>query len=200
MDRTESVSPLHDRAVAILESMGVGDRAKRSGEAAPDISLPDTSGQLVRLSELWAQGPLVIIFFRGGWCSYCNLRLHAWQQYADVMHRLGARLVAISPQTPENSIDTAGDHELTFPVLSDSNLEAASGFNIAFTLPPELVELLASTGTDVPVLNGNGLWVLPVPATYVIDRTGVIRFADIEADYRVGVEPRDVIDAVSRLT
>lgn len=183
----------------VFEATGIAARAKRAGEPAPDVVLPDAHGKQVRLADLWSNGPLVIVFYRGGWCTYCNLQLRAWRRQEGELARLGATLLAISPQTPDNSLSTAENNELGFTVLSDSALEAANGFGIAFTLHPGLVDFYASVGTDIPVLNGNGLWVLPVPATYVIDRAGCIRFAMIEEDIRQRVEPCDVIAAIEEL-
>lgn len=182
-----------DETAAILRATGVCQRAVREGDMAPDATLLDASGAPVKLSGLWRRGPLVVIFYRGGWCSYCNLQLHEWQQHAGELKRLGVDLVAISPQTPDHSIDTAERNALAHTVLSDSSLDAANGFGIAFTLPPELIDLYASSGTDIPVLNGNGQWVLPIPATYVVDRAGRIRFAHVEMDYRERIDPQSVI-------
>lgn len=183
----------------VFDATGIATRAKRVGEAAPDVILPDAFGRPVRLADLWRKGPLVIVFYRGGWCTYCNLQLRAWRQQGSELARLGATLLAISPQTPDNSLSTAEANELAFTVLSDCALEAANGFGIAFTLHPDVVDFYGSVGTDIPVLNGNGLWVLPVPATYVIDCTGSIRFALIEEDIRRRAEPRSVIAAIEEL-
>ena len=185
-------------ATAELKATGIESRALSIGVRAPDVSLPDALGQRVRLSELWRPGPLVVIFYRGGWCPYCNLELRAWQQRLADLRHLGASLVAISPQTPDNSLSTAEKNELTFPVLSDSTLEAAEAFRIAFELAPELVELYGRVGNDLPVLNGNGRWVLPMPATYVIEQDGRIVFSHVEADYRERAEPADVMAAVAQ--
>jgi peroxiredoxin len=188
-----------ESATASLKATGIESRARHNGDAAPDATLPDALGNPVRLPDLWKRGPLVVIFYRGGWCPYCNLELRAWQQRLGDLQRIGASLVAISPQTPDNSMSTAEKNALAYPVLSDSNLEAAHGFNIAFTLPPELIDLYGSLGNDLPVFNGNGQWVLPVPATFVIDTEGRIRFAHIEADYRERAEPADVITFIESL-
>ena len=185
-------------ATAELKATGIESRALSIGVRAPDVSLPDALGHRVRLSELWRPGPLVVIFYRGGWCPYCNLELRAWQQRLADLRHLGASLVAISPQTPDNSLSTAEKNELAFPVLSDSTLEAAEAFRIAFELAPELVELYGRVGNDLPVLNGNGRWVLPMPATYVIDQDGRIVFSHVEADYRERAEPADVMAAVAQ--
>ena len=189
----------NDDADAVFDATGIAARAKRAGDLAPDATLPDGAGRPVRLSDVWRKGPLVLVFYRGGWCGYCNLQLRAWHQRADDLARLGATLLAISPQTPDRSMRTAEDNQFTFTVLSDSNLDAANGFELAFTLPPELVSFYGSVGTDIPVLNGNGLWVLPVPATYVIDEEGRIRFAHIEEDIRKRAEPGDVLRVIEDL-
>ena len=197
MTSTTPTTTIVDPA-GVLQAMGLCERARREGDLAPDVTLPDASGMPVALSGLWQDGPLVVIFYRGGWCSYCNLQLRAWQRHAQRLQELGVAMVAISPQTPDRSQDTADANALAFTVLSDSGLEAANGFGIAYTLPPELVDLYASMGTDIPVLNGNDQWVLPIPATYLIDRTGRIRFAHVETDYRERLDPQGVIAIVEQ--
>lgn len=187
-------------ATAQLRATGIQDRALQVGGQAPDLTLPDALNRPVRLSTLWAQGPLVLVFYRGGWCPYCNLTLRAWQQQLPELQRLGAQLVAVSPQTPDHSLSTAEKNALAFTVLSDSALDVASGFGVAFEMPPELIELYGRAGHDLPMLNGNGRWVLPVPATYLIDRQGRIRFAHIEADYRERAEPESVLAALSGMS
>lgn len=189
----------NDTADAVFDATGIAARAKHAGDLAPDVTLPNAHGRPVRLSDVWRRGPLVLVFYRGGWCSYCNLQLRAWHQQSAELARLGATLLAISPQTLDNSLDTSENNQLAFTVLSDSNLEAANGFGLAFTLHPELVSFYGSVGTDIPVLNGNGLWVLPVPATYVIDEEGRIRFAHIEEDVRERADPGSVIRAIAEL-
>jgi peroxiredoxin len=185
-----------EAATAHLKSTGIESIALKVGDRAPNLSLPDAKGEQVSLNQLLEQGPVVAIFYRGGWCPYCNLELRAWQGHLAELNSLGATLVAISPQTPDNSLSTAEKNALAFPVLSDSDLAAAHGFGIAFTLPPELVDLYSSVGNNLPELNGNGQWVLPVPATFVIDRSGVIQFAHVEADYRERAEPADVLAVI----
>jgi peroxiredoxin len=186
-----------EAATRDLRATGIEQRALHAGDAAPaHLSLPDALGRPMRLAELWQRGPLVLLFYRGGWCPYCNLELRAWQKRLPELQRLGASLIAISPQTPDNSLSTAEKNELAFPVLSDSALAASDAFGITFTLPPELVELYGRVGNELPVVNGNGQWALPLPATYVIGRDGRIAFAHVEADYRERAEPDDVLRAV----
>lgn len=187
-----------DAATAALRATGIERSALQVGAAAPDLTLPDATGNPVRLSDLWATGPLVVVFYRGGWCPYCNLELRAWQQQLDALRTRGARLVAISPQTPDNSLSTAEKNALAFPVLSDSTLAAAEAFGVAFELPPELVDLYGRVGNDLPTQNGNGQWVLPVPATYVLRSDGRIVWAHIESDYRLRAEPLDVLHTLDQ--
>lgn len=188
-----------EAATANLRATGIEARALQVGAAVPDLTLPDALNKPVRLSELWQRGPLVLIFYRGGWCPYCNLELRAWQQHLSALKHMGAELVAVSPQTPDNSMSTAAKNELAFPVLSDSALQAATAFGVAFEMPLELIELYSRVGNDLPMLNGNGRWVLPVPATYVIDRDGRVAYAYVEADYRERAEPADVLATVAQV-
>ena len=190
---------LMERATAELKKTGIETAAKQRGERMPSLSLPDATGNLVSLDQLLAQGPLVVVFYRGGWCPYCNLELRAWQTHLPELERLGATLVAISPQTPDNSLSTVEKNVLAFPVLSDSELEAASAFGVGFTLPPELAELYLSVGNNLPEINGNGQWVLPIPASFVIDQHGVIQAAYIDADYRNRAEPAEIMDLLRQL-
>ena len=187
-----------EAATADLKAQGIESRALKLGDQAPDLSLPDALAKPVKLGDLWRRGPLVVIFYRGGWCPYCNLELKAWQARLTELKHMGAALVAISPQTPDNSLSTAEKNELAFPVLSDSALQAAEAFGIVFELAPQLVDLYARVGNDLPLLNGNGRWVLPLPATYVIDRDGQITYSHVEADCRERAEPADVLAAVAR--
>jgi peroxiredoxin len=185
-----------ETATAQLRATGIETTALHIGAALPALTLPDATGQPVDLKGLNAAGPLVIVFYRGGWCPYCNLELREWQRLLPQLREHGATLVAISPQTPDNSLSTAEKNELAFPVLSDSSLAAARAFGIAFTMNPALVALYSQIGNDLPTVNGNGQWVLPIPATYLIDRNGVVAYAHVEADYRQRAEPQDVLDRI----
>ena len=182
-----------EAATAALRASGIERSALERGARVPSVSLPDALGHPVSLAALWSKGPLVVVFYRGGWCPYCNLELREWQRLLPTVAARGGTLVAISPQTPDNSLSTAEKNELAFPVLSDSKLDAARGFGVLFDMPAELVALYQGAGHDLPVRNGNGQWALPVPATYVIGMDGLIRYADVDADYRNRAEPADVL-------
>src|SRR5512138_445724 len=180
-------------AIARLKLDGVESRALGAGDLAPDVAPLNVDGRSVRLRDLWRSGPLVVVFYRGGWCPYCNLQLRAWHRVAQEVATQGASVVAISAQAPDPAASPASKQGLGFAVLSDADLETAEAFRIAYTLPDELIDLYGRLGHDLPVLNGNGRWALPMTATYVIDRRGIIVFADVDADYRRRAEPADVL-------
>lgn len=182
-----------EKATGQLRDTGIEASALKAGASAPQVTLTDVTGRAVQLRELWQQGPLVVVFYRGGWCPYCNLELRAWQTQLPELEKLGARLTAISPQTPDNSLNTKEKNNLAFPVLCDSTLLAADAFGIAFDLSDELVALYSRVGNDLPAINGNGRWALPVPATFVIDAQGVITQAHVDVDYRRRAEPAEIV-------
>jgi peroxiredoxin len=187
------------RADLELLASGILDRTKRSGEAAPDFDLPDARGGRVTLSSLLSSGPVVVSFYRGGWCPYCNLELRALQRVLPELKQLGATLVAISPQTPDKSLSTAEKNDLAFPVLSDAGSNTARAFGIAFDLAEELRPIYAKFGHALPDKNGDDSWVLPIPATFVIAQNGTIAFAYVDIDYRSRIEPSDIIAALETL-
>jgi peroxiredoxin len=166
---------------------------------APDFRLPDVRGNPVSLTALLGRGPVVLTFYRGGWCPYCNIQLRAYQAVLPQIAALGARLVAISPQLPEQSLATAQTDELTFDVLSDVGNHAARRFGLVYALPEELRAALRSNNKALPGINGDESWELPVPATYVIAANGRIALAYIEVDYRKRLGPDAILDALRSL-
>ncbi len=183
-----------------LVASGLSASALREGDVAPDFSLPDARGHVVALKTLLDRGPVVISFYRGGWCPFCNLELRSLQRVLPEIVQMGASLVAISPQLPDNSLSTQEKNQLTFPVLSDvSNIEAKR-FGIVFTLPTALVEANRATGRDLVEINGEaGAAQLPMPATFVIDKSGVIRLAFVEEDWSKRLDPDIVVDTLRGL-
>jgi peroxiredoxin len=172
------------------------DRGLKAGDKVPAFCLPDARGGLVRLNDLLVKGPIVLSFYRGGWCPYCNLELRALQNKLPDITRLGARLVAVSPETPDESLSTAKKNKLTFLVLSDVGSTTAKAFGIAFDLAEELRPVYARCGHALPDKNGDESWVLPIPATYVIDTDGTIALAFRDVDYRNRLEPAEIIVAL----
>jgi peroxiredoxin len=187
------------RADLGLAASGITARALKAGDRVPDFSAPDATGKTVRLSDLLKGGPVVLSFYRGGWCPYCNLELRALQAALPEIARLGASLVAISPQSPDESLSTAQKNALTFRVLSDTDSHVAKAFGIAFDLAEELRPIYSRFGHALPDKNGVESWVLPIPATYVIDRMGTITLAFIDVDYRNRLEPADIVTALETL-
>jgi peroxiredoxin len=182
-----------DAANRRLAESGLAERALRAGQRAPNFVLPDAAGTSVESRRLLARGPLVIKFYRGAWCPYCNLDLQAWQRHLPELDALGAKLVAISPQTPDASLTLAQKHALAYPVLSDLGHRVARQFGIVYTLDEALRPVFAGFGVDLPAFNGDRSFELPVPATYLVERDGTIAGAWIDADYRRRAEPAEVL-------
>lgn len=179
-----------------LAASGITKMALKAGDRAPDFVLPDARERRVRLGDLLTKGPAVVCFYRGGWCPYCNLELRALQQALPKIRAFGAELVAISPQTPDESLSTAEKNDLAFLVLSDVGSLVAKAFGIAFELAEELRPIYTQNGHALPDKNGDESWMLPVPATYVIDRDRMIELAFIDVDYRNRLEPAEILAAL----
>jgi peroxiredoxin len=187
------------RATDELIASGQAQRAKKAGDIAPEFTLLDSDGQPVSSGELLARGPLVISFYRGVWCPYCNLELQALQEtLADITAR-GASLVAISPQTAPNSRKSQRDNKPGFPILSDVKSQVANAFGIRFALPPDLIEVYAGFGNDLPRINDDPAWVLPMPARYVVGTDGIIAYAEVNPDYTHRPDPSELLPVLDRL-
>jgi len=188
------------RADMELAASGISQHALKASDRVPDFRLPDARGDYVRLCDLLAKGPVVLSFYRGGWCPYCSLELRALQKVLPQITALGAQLVAISSQTPDESLSTAEKNELVFPVLSDVGSATAKAFGIAFDLAEELRPIYARFGHALPDKNGDESWVLPIPATYLIDGDGTVALAFVDVDYRNRLEPTEILAALQALT
>ncbi len=158
---------------ALLRS-GLVERALRAGAKFPDLTLANARGGQTRIYDVLARGPLVVTFYRGGWCPYCNLELRAYQSALIDIHALGAELIAISPEAPDHTFSTAEKNDLKFEILSDVNGALENALGIRFDVSDPIVALYKRFGHDLPAHNGDGRWSLPVPATYVLDRDGRI--------------------------
>jgi peroxiredoxin len=168
-------------------------------EQAPDFTLKDATGTDITLYEELKKGPVILTFYRGGWCPYCNLELRAYQRVLNDIKTAGAQLIAISPQTPDASLTTKEKNELEFLVLSDPNGNIAESYKLVFKLPDYLVEIYKQFGFDVPGHIDNDSWELPVPATYIIDQSGKIRFASVDSDYTKREDPSKVVEVLKIL-
>lgn len=188
-----------EAATAQLEASGQLAHALAVGDKMPEFSLPDPTGKLVSSRELLQHGPLLVTFYRGNWCPYCNLALQALQDHLGEIKALGANLVAISPQTPDNSLSMQEKHALAFPVLSDSGLGITRQFGLVFALPESLRPIYKSFGIDLVKQNGTDTYELPVPATYLVDQNGKIREAFVQIDYRRRLEPATALEWIKKL-
>ena len=182
-----------------LAESGLTDRALHAGQPAPDFVLADATGRPVDSRQLRSRGPLVISFYRGAWCPYCNLELQAWQRHLAALDALGATLVAISPQTPDASLTLAQKHALAYPVLSDIGHRVARRFGIVYEVDEALRPVYQAFGVDLPAYNGDASFELPVPATYLVDRDGIIAGEWIDTDYRRRAEPAVVLSRLREI-
>ena len=182
-----------ERAVEELFATDIEDRILPVGALAPEFELHDATGRTVRSEDMLALGPLVIKFFRGRWCSYCVTELEAWRDLYGKLREHEALMVAIGPQTERQSDFMAGQHGLPFPMLSDPGCALAEKFGLAYTIPEYLRDYYMSILINIPFVNGESSWRLPLPATYVLDRAGRVLFAEAHADFRVRPEPEEAL-------
>lgn len=174
--------------------------ALQPGALAPDFLLPDAQGKPAHLQCLLKQGPVALVFYRGGWCAYCNIYLRGLQRSLPAFEKLGARILAISPQLPEYSLDTQMGNGLDFPVLSDVGNKVARLFGVAVCVGNPLLRLYESFGHALLKMNGSeGEGELPRPAVFVIDSSGVIQASHVDDDYPYGLDPEELIAAVENL-
>ena len=196
----EDVRAVMGEKTRALIASGLTEQSRKAGDAIPAFALPNAKGATVDIKSLLSKGPVVVSFYRGGWCPYCNLELRALQSRLSEIEDLGASLVAVSPETPDSSLSTAEKNELAFEVLSDDGNAVAREFGLVFTVDPELRPIYDTFGIDIPGHNGDDSYEIPVPATYVIDTDGTILDAYVDADYTKRMEPDDVIQALKRRT
>jgi peroxiredoxin len=184
---------LVDRSAQELKNSGLAAHALQKDERAPQFELPDGDGMVWKSEDLLRSGPLVIVFYRGRWCAYCNTQLAALQEIHSQVAAAGAALVAISPQTQKHSYMTRDMHKLRFPVLSDQGNMVARKFGLAYRISPELQSLYESIYTKLPGYNGDQSWELPLPATFIIRPDGMISYSRVDADWRQRPEPEEIL-------
>jgi peroxiredoxin len=189
-----SVIETMHRATAELAASGAVERALKRGGKAPGFTLQDQAGNEISSNDLLSQGPLVVTFYRGVWCPYCNMDLQALQAALPEFDRRGVRLVAISPQTAVNSRRSARENKLGFPILADPGNAVAASFGLRFALPDYLVTLYRDVfKNDLTVVNGDASWTLPMPARFVIMPDGVVAYAEVNADYTIRPDPSELL-------
>lgn len=194
-----AIHPIMERATAELVDSGQAGHALKAGDLAPSFTLNDPEGKPVSSADLLAKGPLIISFYRGVWCPYCNFELQALQETLAQFQALGANLVAISPQTAANSRKSQRQNKLDFPILSDTHNDVAAAFGLRFALPDYLVDLYKNLKNDLPAFNDDPAWTLPMPARYIIGQNGVIAYAEVNPDYTRRPEPDSMLPVLQRL-
>ena len=180
-------------------SSGDAPQGLQVGDQLASFELPNQLGQTISLDELQGDSNIVISFYRGGWCPYCNIELCVLQQALPEFKSHGARLIAISPQLPDESMSTAEKNELSFPVLSDAGNKVAKEFGLVFTLSEQLRPLYESFNIDLPATNGDKSFELPIPATFIIDSDGVVKGAFVNADHKQRMDPSDIINVLKEI-
>ena len=191
---------LYEAKIEELRAEFASESAIGVDDPAPDFALPNATAKSVVLKDLLRSGPVVLTFYRGGWCPYCNIQLRAYQGVLPEITGLGGRLVAISPQLPDNSLDTVNKNALTFDVLSDVGNKVARQYGLVYALPEEIRSALRSNNKPLPSINGDESWELPVPATFVVASDQHVALAYIEVDYRKRLEPEAVLTCLKSLS
>ncbi len=179
-----------------LIAQHIKNNALQVGDKVENFTLANHLGKNVELVDLLKKGPVVISFYRGAWCPYCNLELKALNDYLPQFKTKSAQLVAISPQLPDQTLTTAQKNELEFDVLSDVGNKVAQQFGLLFTLDKRIQELYTGFGIDFEQTYGDKTYQLPLPATYVINQNGIITYAFLNEDYTLRAEPSDVMSAL----
>ena len=194
--QSDSIKSIMVKATEDLVNTQIAEKSLKIGDVVPNFTLNNASGKSVSFKSLLAKGQVVISFYRGGWCPYCNLELRALEQSLPQIKSLGATLVAISPETPDSSLSTSEKNNLTFEVLSDLKNQVAQQFGLVFTLPEELRPIYEQFGIDIPAYNGDSTFELPLPATYVVNTDGKIVHSFVNADYTQRLDPDAILTAL----
>ncbi len=194
-----AVQKLFKKGLKDVRNTGIEKKARQKGQKAIMFALPDSKGNMVKLEELLEDGPVVINWYRGGWCPYCNLALDSYGKASKKIRDMGATVIAISPEPTNKATSTAKKMKLPYMVLSDKDNQVAKQYGIVFDLPDKIRPIYKKFGVDLPEWNKNDSWQLPLSATYVIGKDGMIRYSFIDADYSRRAEPTDVIDALKKL-
>jgi peroxiredoxin len=186
-------------ATEMLQKSGLADRAVQAGQSAPEFDLPELGGGRVSLSEAVENGPVVISFYRGAWCPYCNLEMQALQNALPEIEAAGGRLIAIAPELSEHAGQIREKGNLTFPLLHDWQNGVAREYGLVFSLPESIRPIYENFGIDLAASQGNDRFELPMPATYIVGRDGVVAHAFVDVDYTKRMEPSEIIEILNKL-
>ncbi len=190
---------LYDALVQHLVDEGAANDALKTGDKLPDFMLASAEGHFVRLADLLARGPVVLSFYRGRWCPYCSAELDALNAVSERIRDSGATLVAITAEAGGEAIRTKFERKFDFEILCDLDNGLALECGLVFKLPAEVQKAYLETNLDLPKLYGNTSWFLPIPATYVVDRAGIIREAYVNPDFRYRLDPAAIMQVIEGL-
>jgi peroxiredoxin len=189
----------YDTLVQSLRDAGVGGGALKAGDAAPEFALANADGQIVASSELLAKGPVVLSFYRGKWCPYCVTELEALREAAPDIAASGATLVAVTAEDCGGALAAKRKHRLEFEILCDLENGLGLSFGLLYRVNDTVRQFYQEVEINFPLIYGNESWLLPVPATYVIDRNGIIRHAYVNPDFRERLDPAVILDVLKTL-
>jgi len=189
---------VHARVIAELKTNHLAEHALAVGSKVPPFELNDHNGQPVSSTRLLSRGRLVICFFRGRWDPFCCGQLEAMNQVSDQIKEAGANLIAVSPQIEQQAFFMADQHKLRFPLLSDPGNQVAKKFGLAYRVPDQQKEIYQRVFVNLPLVNGDQSWELPIPATYILERDGTVLYSNANPDYTDRPEPFDILDALSK--
>jgi len=196
---SEPLNALNDELVARLLAAETAGHALKVGDACPDIALPSAEGRFVRIRDLLAQGPLVISFYRGQWCPFCSAELEALHTAEPAIRSTGAALIAITPESGGVALKVKRERGLGFDILCDLDNGAALMFGLVFRLPAELEALFRNASFDLAKVYDNESWFLPIPATYIVGRDGIIAHAYVNPDFRYRLDPVEITRVISQM-
>ena len=189
-----------DDIISKAKAFEQGSNAIKVGQKAPSFKLPNPEGKLIALETLLEKGPVVVTFYRGDWCPYCNLQLRALQAKLDEIHALGATLVAISPQVPDGSMTTKELSEIEFIVLSDQDATIAAQYGVAWEVPEFLMEhMRVDRKLDLEKINNGNGSILPIPATFILNANGIVTWNYVNVDYRTRSEPDEILEVLKNM-
>ena len=185
---------IHARAVAELQRQHRAENTLPVGAKLPEFQLQDHEGRSISSSDLLARGRVVLCFIRGRWCPFCVAQMEAMNLILPGIERAGATLAAVSPQTMQQSFFMRDQHKLRFPLFSDAGNKVARQFGVTYRVPDEQQSVYQRAFVNLPFVNGDKSWELPIPATYIIDRDGNVLYASANEDYAERPEPEDIVN------
>lgn len=195
---SEEKKRIYEEGLKSVEQTGILKSAKQIGDIAPDFTLNNSNGVEISLKEQLKNGPVILIWYRGGWCPYCNITLISLQKEINNFKQFGANLIALTPELPERSLTTKEKNKLGFEVLSDVSNLVAKDYGVVFKLTPEVAESYQK-GFDLHSYNGDDSDELPLAATYVINQDGKIVYSFLDVDYRNRAEPSEILEVLKNL-